>query len=72
MGARYMDLRVSLDPIHPEDVYLSHTFLSDIRLNDTLADINAFLKANPGEILILDIVNDFDPSGTQGLQVPNY
>lgn len=71
MGARYLDLRVSADLDHPEIVYLSHCFLSTIRLNDTLKEVNDFLLANPGEIIILDIVVDWDPFGTVGNPVPH-
>ena len=71
MGARYMDLRVSADLNDPDIVYLSHCFLSTIRLNDTLNDVNNFLLANPGEIIILDIVVDWDPYGTVGNPVPH-
>lgn len=71
MGGRYVDLRVSADRDHPEIVYLSHCFLSQIMLNDTLKDINDFLVANPGEIIVMDIVVDWDPFGTVGNPVPH-
>lgn len=72
MGCRYFDFRVNADYNNPDVVYFSHMFLSDIRLNDSLAAVNTFLLANPGEILILDIVNDWDPQGTVGNQVPHW
>jgi len=50
---------------------LSHCFLSKIRLNDSLAVVNDFLKANPGEIIILDIPVDGDAFGTVGNPVPH-
>jgi hypothetical protein len=71
MGGRYLDLRVSALRSDPTVVLLAHSFLSGITLNATLADINSFLTANPGEILILDIVNDYDPNGIVGQPVPN-
>jgi len=40
-------------------------------LNDSLAVVNDFLKANPGEIIFLDISVNGDPFGTVGNPVPN-
>ncbi|CDW71216.1 glycosylphosphatidylinositol-specific phospholipase c [Stylonychia lemnae] len=70
-GGRYLDLRVARDINDPQQIYLAHCFLSKIRLNDTLADINEFLNKNPGEIIFIDIPGDDGPLGTVGDSVPH-
>lgn len=44
--------------------------MSGISLKDALTDINEFLRENPKEILILDIVVDSNSVGTVGNKVP--
>ncbi len=56
MGVRHLDVRVALGP--NGKIYLSHFYLSTISLESVLGEINTFITANPGEILIVRIYND--------------
>lgn len=62
MGARYVDVRIIAD--EKGQIYLGHTFISQTLFQDVLKNINDFMTANPGEILIVDIESDYDPTGT--------
>jgi hypothetical protein len=70
LGARYLDVRISASREDPSHIYLAHTLLSNVRLEEVLTVINTFMRTNPDEIIILDISNDFNPDGQVGQQVP--
>ncbi|KAI8914178.1 PLC-like phosphodiesterase [Gorgonomyces haynaldii] len=56
-GNRYLDLRIGEKD---NTIYFTHTVQSKQLLKDGLQEINQWIKAHPGEVLILDIVKDSD------------
>ena len=63
LGCRYLDVRIAAYSGAPSQVYLSHLFMSTVSLASVLTDANNFMRANPQEILILDITNNYTPGG---------
>mmetsp|Transcript_30170 Transcript_30170/g.65190 ORF Transcript_30170/g.65190 Transcript_30170/m.65190 type:complete len:372 (-) Transcript_30170:258-1373(-) len=56
-GIRVLDFRVA---IHAEKVYLSHSAICDITLEQGLAEASAFLVTHPTEVLVILITRDWD------------
>jgi imidazole glycerol phosphate synthase subunit HisF len=42
------------------NIVFGHTFYNDLLFEDALKVVNDFSSQNPGEIIILDITNDYD------------
>lgn len=57
MGVRVFDVRVC-DDTGDGQVCVSHTFISDLTLEDVLADFAAFLAHHPGEFVMVHVRKD--------------
>lgn len=58
-GIRLFDLRVSLNP-KDKEFYISHRFLSKVKLSSVLRDISKVIAQYPSEIILVFIREDFD------------